>query len=983
MKKIPIADLKKYKKIRKIGIGSFGIVYLILDIQTSIKYVAKISYKVKINSKKNAFIREILAYSKTTNPSILPIYAYSPKDFKEKDHPTIILEYMKNGSLCQILRGKREKLKEITGTKKFIILLGIALGMIYLHSQGIIHRDIKAENILLDKDLYPKIADFGASFISDAQLSTLQMKGGYGTPWYLAPEILQKKSYSYQVDIYAFSFIAYELITGVVPFEEYRDNSKLFKDVQKGIRPDLNVINNSNIRDFLKKCWSNEPSERPSFGSIVKELLTDKYKKFFNVDENELSAYLNHFNEHLKHPNLYRELNLKKSAEKGNLKSMFLYSAFLIFGIGSEINNEEGNKYLKMAADGGEEDAMHFYALKLKLGFNIDKNIKESIRYFIKSSEKGNVESMIEYGNMLLNGDGIAVNQKKAAHYYRLAANKGNNIAMYSYALMLLKGVGTSVNNKEAAHYFKLLADNAFGNSAFIYGVMLYLGCGIGINKKDAAFYLKKSAEQNNKISMFFYAYMLLNGDGIEMNKEEAARYFKKSAKLGFIYSWLFYGLMLYFGDGVKINIKKGIDKIVISLYYGCSDINAIKDINLLKELKHSSDSGNVDSMLFYGLILLREEKGNKEKAIKYLQKSMKKGNKYASVFYKLIQFSEDKRKNSYKLYKDSNLMFLFGFILSRNKDEHLVEKGIKCINYAEMLLKGGRLKMNKKKAAHYFKILADKGHVQSMYYYGRMLYHGDGIEINKEEAVKYFEASSNFGNKYSKFYYGQMLLNGLVIKTDKLKAAQYLKESADFGIVSGMFLYGMMLYDGDGIPKNKKEAAKYLKKASDKNDSESMFYYGEMLFNGDGVPIDKKKAIHYFKKSAYLGFEKSEYKYGEILFNGEEVSPNKEEAVRLFQKLAEKGNSKAIFKYAKLLFKGDSVPVNRKKSISYICKIIEKDLKENGSFYRNIFICLILIIILIFILIFLISKLQQMKRNNSKNAYQYYICNIDDMCQC
>lgn len=60
------------------------------------------------------------------------------------------------------------------------------------------------------------------------------MKGFYGTPWYLAPEILQKKSYSYQVDVYAFAFVAYELITGIIPFYDYcHDNSKLFEDVQK------------------------------------------------------------------------------------------------------------------------------------------------------------------------------------------------------------------------------------------------------------------------------------------------------------------------------------------------------------------------------------------------------------------------------------------------------------------------------------------------------------------------------------------------------------------------------------------------------------------------------------------------------------------------------------------------------------------------------------------------------------------------------
>lgn len=150
MQEVQIINLEDFKIIKQIGRGSFGSVFLICDITTSIKYFAKISYKTKPNSKKNAFIREISAYLKIVHPAILPIYGYSHKDFKGKDHPTIILEYMKNRSLDQVLRFNKKILSEFTGTKKYIILIGVAFGMEYLHSRRIIHRDLKVENILLD-----------------------------------------------------------------------------------------------------------------------------------------------------------------------------------------------------------------------------------------------------------------------------------------------------------------------------------------------------------------------------------------------------------------------------------------------------------------------------------------------------------------------------------------------------------------------------------------------------------------------------------------------------------------------------------------------------------------------------------------------------------------------------------------------------------------------------------------------------------------
>lgn len=90
--------------------------------------------------------------------------------------------------------------------------------MKYIHSQNVVHRDLKPDNILLDENFYPRISDFGSSSIANSNISQYIMKSQEGTPLYMPPEVFENESYDYKVDVYSFSLIAYELLTGNRPF---------------------------------------------------------------------------------------------------------------------------------------------------------------------------------------------------------------------------------------------------------------------------------------------------------------------------------------------------------------------------------------------------------------------------------------------------------------------------------------------------------------------------------------------------------------------------------------------------------------------------------------------------------------------------------------------------------------------------------------------------------------------------------------------
>ena len=125
----------------------------------------------------------MLTITKSVNhPSILKFIGFSPVDFKGKNRPTLITEFMPNGSLRGIIDSCSNGFcpNEWDSTKILINIYGIAAAMSYLHSNDILHLDIKPENVLLDNSLHPKLCDFYLSVFKDSLPNTV-----VGTPLYI------------------------------------------------------------------------------------------------------------------------------------------------------------------------------------------------------------------------------------------------------------------------------------------------------------------------------------------------------------------------------------------------------------------------------------------------------------------------------------------------------------------------------------------------------------------------------------------------------------------------------------------------------------------------------------------------------------------------------------------------------------------------------------------------------------------------------
>ncbi|KAK2368167.1 putative leucine-rich repeat receptor serine/threonine-protein kinase [Trifolium repens] len=194
----------------KIGEGGFGPVYKGCLPNGTLIAVKQLSSKSKQGNRE--FLNEIGMISALQHPYLVKLYGCC----MEGDQLLLIYEYLANNSLARALFGPEEHQIKLDWSTRQKICVGIAKGLAYLHEESrlkVVHRDIKATNVLLDTDLNPKISDFGLAKLDEEENTHISTRiaGTYG---YMAPEYAMHGYLTDKADVYSFGIVALEIVSG-------------------------------------------------------------------------------------------------------------------------------------------------------------------------------------------------------------------------------------------------------------------------------------------------------------------------------------------------------------------------------------------------------------------------------------------------------------------------------------------------------------------------------------------------------------------------------------------------------------------------------------------------------------------------------------------------------------------------------------------------------------------------------------------------
>ncbi|KAF9910312.1 signal transducing kinase of the PAK [Linnemannia zychae] len=250
---------KLYRNLVKIGQGASGGVYTAYQVGTNLSVAIK-QMNLEQQPKKDLIINEILVMKESSHKNIVNYI----DSFLWRGDLWVVMEYMEGGSLTEVVTTN-----EMADPQIGAVCRETLLGLEHLHSKGVIHRDIKSDNVLLSLNGDIKLTDFG--FCAQLKESQGKRTTMVGTPYWMAPEVVTRKEYGPKVDIWSLGIMAIEMLEGEPPYLNENPLRALYLIATNGTPALQNPEKLSyEFKDFLAQCLEVDPEKRPTASELLK-----------------------------------------------------------------------------------------------------------------------------------------------------------------------------------------------------------------------------------------------------------------------------------------------------------------------------------------------------------------------------------------------------------------------------------------------------------------------------------------------------------------------------------------------------------------------------------------------------------------------------------------------------------------------------------------------------------------------------------------
>ncbi|XWS23226.1 hypothetical protein CRYUN_Cryun29cG0102900 [Craigia yunnanensis] len=248
---------------------------------------------------------ELRFLSTLSHPNVVKLKGYC----NESDHRIVVYEYMCKGSLDAHLLSENDT--ELNWSRRIKIAIGAARAVEYLHThtRPVIHRDLKASNILLDADFNPKLSDFGLARYGPLDDQSHIITRILGTRGYFAPEYFTTGHLTLKTDVYSFGVVLLELFCGCVAVKQYTDGTtrdlaiwakphlsnqmELHNIIDKKIARNIEMEEAHKFASIICQCLSSDPKDRPTMGEVLANL-EQLQQDMLLCNLNTLGLYKNH-----------------------------------------------------------------------------------------------------------------------------------------------------------------------------------------------------------------------------------------------------------------------------------------------------------------------------------------------------------------------------------------------------------------------------------------------------------------------------------------------------------------------------------------------------------------------------------------------------------------------------------------------------------------------------------------------------------------